>query len=246
MQTISAAQLPALFRAVGTVFQEKKDELCALDARLGDGDLGLTMSKGFGALPELLEGLRGECGDDVGMLLMKGGMKMASLVPSTMGFLMSSGVMEGGKALRGAAALDAAGLAAFLTALPRACRSAASARPGSGRSMTRCSRRRSGKEGGAAGGRRSGVRHHRGAVRGGTGRGGDKGHDPRVRQGRRPRRPGPKHPRPGCPRRLLPPAGSQNLHLRLKSSNALFHPSPTQKDAPLGRLFVLRARAAEP
>ena len=46
---------------------------------------------------------------------MKGGMKMASLVPSTMGFLMSSGVMEGGKALRGAAALDAAGLAAFLT-----------------------------------------------------------------------------------------------------------------------------------
>ena len=54
MQTISAAQLPALFRAVGTVFQEKKDELCALDARLGDGDLGLTMSKGFGALPELL------------------------------------------------------------------------------------------------------------------------------------------------------------------------------------------------
>ena len=115
MQTISAAQLPALFRAVGTVFQEKKDELCALDARLGDGDLGLTMSKGFGALPELLEGLRGECGDDVGKLLMKGGMKMASLVPSTMGFLMSSGVMEGGKALRGAAALDAAGLAAFLT-----------------------------------------------------------------------------------------------------------------------------------
>lgn len=115
MQTISAAQLPALFRAVGTVFQEKKDELCALDARLGDGDLGLTMSKGFGALPELLDGLRGECGDDVGKLLMKGGMKMASLVPSTMGFLMSSGVMEGGKALRGAAALDAAGLAAFLT-----------------------------------------------------------------------------------------------------------------------------------
>ena len=115
MNTIPTAQLPAMFQSVGELFQEKKDELGALDARLGDGDLGLTMSKGFGTLPELFRSLLGEGGDDAGMLLMKSGMKMASLIPSTMGFLMSSGMMEGGKTLKGATELDAKGLAAFLT-----------------------------------------------------------------------------------------------------------------------------------
>ena len=45
---------------------------------------------------------------------MKSGMKMANLVPSTMGFLMSSGVMEGGKNLKGKTEIDGMGLAAYL------------------------------------------------------------------------------------------------------------------------------------
>ena len=39
---------------------------------------------------------------------------MANLVPSTMGFLMSSGVMEGGKNLKGKTEIDGMGLAAYL------------------------------------------------------------------------------------------------------------------------------------
>lgn len=68
-----------------------------MDARMGDGDLGLTMQKGFGALPRLMR--ENEVEGDIGKTLMKAGMKMAGLVPSTMGTLMSSGIMEGGKAL---------------------------------------------------------------------------------------------------------------------------------------------------
>lgn len=115
MDKILFEQLPELFASVGELFIEKKDELCEMDARLGDGDLGLTMSKGYGSLPDLMRAEMEGAGGDIGKLLMKAGMKMSSLVPSTMGFLMSTGVMEGGKALKGKTELDGAGLASYLT-----------------------------------------------------------------------------------------------------------------------------------
>ena len=114
MDRIAFNQLPDLFTSVGELFTEKKEELCDMDARLGDGDLGLTMSKGYGSLPELIRNEMDGAGGDIGKLLMKSGMKMANLVPSTMGFLMSSGVMEGGKNLKGQTERDGMGLAAYL------------------------------------------------------------------------------------------------------------------------------------
>ena len=95
MEKITFEQLPELFEGVAAIFTEKKDELCDMDAKMGDGDLGLTMHKGYTALPDLIRE-NAEPGD-IGKTLMKSGMKMASVVPSTMGTLMSSGVMEGGK-----------------------------------------------------------------------------------------------------------------------------------------------------
>ena len=93
---------------------EKKEELCDMDDKMGDGDLGLTMDKGYGALPQLIKE-NTEPGD-IGKTLMKAGMKMAGLVPSTMGTLMSSGVMEGGKALKGKTEFGAEELSVYLTA----------------------------------------------------------------------------------------------------------------------------------
>ena len=115
MNIIFIEQLPALCQAIGDLFAEKKEELCALDAKLGDGDLGLTMSKGFGALPDQIRMLLNQSEHDVGKILMKAGMQMASSVPSTMGFLMSSGIIEGGKALKGRSELDGPALAAYLS-----------------------------------------------------------------------------------------------------------------------------------
>ncbi|MDO4648439.1 MAG: dihydroxyacetone kinase subunit L [Eubacteriales bacterium] len=114
MDKISFEQIPEMFESVGNLFVEKKEELCEMDARLGDGDLGLTMSKGYAALPDLMRAEAEGAGGDLGKMLMKAGMKMSSLVPSTMGFLMSTGIMEGGKALKGKTELDAEGLAAYL------------------------------------------------------------------------------------------------------------------------------------
>ena len=92
MDKILFEQLPELFESVAAVFADKRDELCDMDAKMGDGDLGLTMDKGYGALPDLIRE-NAEPGD-IGKTLMKAGMKMSSVVPSTMGTLMSSGVME--------------------------------------------------------------------------------------------------------------------------------------------------------
>lgn len=112
MEKYTAEQLPQLFEGTAVLFSEKKEELCEMDARMGDGDLGLTMSKGFGALPDLLRE-NVEPGD-VGKTLMKAGMKMSGLVPSTMGTLMSSGMMEGGKAVKGRDTFGAEELVLYL------------------------------------------------------------------------------------------------------------------------------------
>lgn len=114
MEKILFEQIPELFDAVGAMFLEKKEELCRMDARLGDGDLGLTMSKGYAALPDLMRTEAEAASKDIGKMLIKAGMKMSSLIPSTMGFLMSTGVMEGGKALKGKSELDGAALADYL------------------------------------------------------------------------------------------------------------------------------------
>lgn len=54
MDKILFEQIPDLFTSVGNLFIEKKEELCEWWLVLGDGDLGLTMSKGYGSLPDIM------------------------------------------------------------------------------------------------------------------------------------------------------------------------------------------------
>ena len=111
MEKIAINELSALFDSVAQIMSENSERLCEMDAHMGDGDLGLTMKKGFGALPGLIDGIDEP---DLGKRLAKAGMKMSSVVPSTMGTLMSSGIMEGGKRLAGCADIGAAEFAKFL------------------------------------------------------------------------------------------------------------------------------------
>lgn len=113
METVYLNDLVKLFDGVSEIFQQKKDELCELDARMGDGDLGLTLSKGFGALSkEISELVKTE--KSISNLLIKGGLKMTGIVPSTMGTLMASGLIAGGKKLEGAESIGPVELADFL------------------------------------------------------------------------------------------------------------------------------------
>lgn len=114
MDTLSINDIPEVFEYVAAIFAEKKDELCEMDAAMGDGDLGLTMDKGFRALPDFLRETASE--GEIGKQLVKAAMKMQNLVPSTMGTLMSSGIMAAGKALKGKEALTPPDLATFAAA----------------------------------------------------------------------------------------------------------------------------------
>lgn len=114
VEAITIETLDDLFESVAAIFADKKDELCAMDARMGDGDLGLTMSKGYGALPQLIRDNTDP--QDIGKTLMKAGMKMASVVPSTMGTLMASGLMAAGKALKGKTEIGPEEMATFVAA----------------------------------------------------------------------------------------------------------------------------------
>ena len=111
MEKIAINELSALFDSVAQIMSENSERLCEMDAHMGDGDLGLTMKRGFGALPGLIDGIDEP---DLGKRLAKAGMKMSSVVPSTMGTLMSSGIMEGGKRLAGCADIGAADFAKVL------------------------------------------------------------------------------------------------------------------------------------
>ena len=128
MDSIRYHELPAFFQGAAEIFEEKKEELCEMDAKMGDGDLGLTMEKGFGALPRLIR----ENGEDgnIGKTLMKAGMKMSGLVPSTMGTLMASGIMEGAKVLGGKAEMGPKEYSEFLDGFARGIERRGKCRPG--------------------------------------------------------------------------------------------------------------------
>lgn len=85
------------------IMTENREYLIDLDSVVGDGDLGLTMSDGFkaayGAVCDSAE-------TDAGKLLYGAGKAMSVAVPSTMGTLMASGLMQAGKVLKGKTRLE--------------------------------------------------------------------------------------------------------------------------------------------
>ncbi len=101
------AQTKKFLDQIAEVMNGQKDELISLDSKVGDGDLGLTMSDGFQAAAQTA---RESSETDIGKLLYYSGKAMAAKVPSTMGTLMANGMMTAGKALRGNTELDNQGV----------------------------------------------------------------------------------------------------------------------------------------
>lgn len=111
MKQITMKELPDLFEAISNQFIIHADELCKMDSRMGDGDLGITMKKGFGALPRIIRDMEER---EFSKKIRKAGLEMTEIVPSTMGMLMGTGVSYGGKELEGKNGIDGEGLALFL------------------------------------------------------------------------------------------------------------------------------------
>ena len=124
---LTAQDIKAFFACIAETMQANKDRLIEMDSLFGDGDLGLTMSKGFQAANAAL---RDSEESDLGKLLYLAGKTMASSVPSTMGTLLANGWMQAGKALKGKTELDGAGTALLFEAFTRGIAELGGAKPG--------------------------------------------------------------------------------------------------------------------
>ncbi len=83
---------------------------------MGDGDLGITMTRGFGAACE--EAVKTD-EKNPGKLFMKLGMVIAKTSPSTLGTLIATGFMKGGKAIEQSAEVGIEELAVFFETFVR-------------------------------------------------------------------------------------------------------------------------------
>lgn len=111
MHAISASGLIRLFDAWKRLFTDQRDFLISLDGKVGDSDLGITMSKSFAAAAEAVA-TEGEAAG-IAKLLRTAGAIMARTAPSTMGTLTATGFLRGSKAVEGADNLGTREVSAF-------------------------------------------------------------------------------------------------------------------------------------
>ncbi len=110
METVNKEKLKDILNHILSSLQNAKEELITLDGAMGDGDLGLTMCKGFEAVCQEIDILDE---NDMGKLMMKLGMKMNSVVPSTMGTLISTCFVKAAPKAKGKTELTLEDLAAM-------------------------------------------------------------------------------------------------------------------------------------
>jgi dihydroxyacetone kinase-like protein len=116
-ETLNGNDVKNILKEISKIMDENKDYLCKLDGALGDGDIGLTMSKGFKAVTENLPNVSD---DNIGVLLMNSAIVMGEVVASTIGTLMASALIRGGKVTQGKSELTIEDLLTMIKAMVRA------------------------------------------------------------------------------------------------------------------------------
>jgi phosphoenolpyruvate---glycerone phosphotransferase subunit DhaL len=109
------------------IMAENRDFLIELDSAMGDGDLGITMNKAFTAADE--EAQKSMELNPSGFLIATG-MVIAKAAPSTMGTLIATGFMKGGKAIYGIDIIQLKDLAVFFQAFTQGIIDRGKAKPG--------------------------------------------------------------------------------------------------------------------
>ena len=113
-EIISAEAVVAAVAHVGAVLVAQEEYLTSLDQQMGDGDLGITLSKIGVALQEYVAATPVE--GDIGKWLGKAGAVANKAGSSSFGTLLATALMRGGKVVAGKSELTAADLAAMFAA----------------------------------------------------------------------------------------------------------------------------------
>lgn len=104
---LDSARLIAILNEVALDLKEHAEDLRQLDARLGDGDLGVTIEFIYKAMSEYLATATET---DIGKLLAQCGLNINRVSPSTFGTILASAFLGGGKAIMGKTQLGASDL----------------------------------------------------------------------------------------------------------------------------------------
>ncbi len=107
-ESLNREQFLKLVARVLDRLEGSAEELNRLDAAVGDGDLGVTVTLGSRAVRKALPDLAGQ---DIGTIVARSGMAFNGAAPSTMGALLAIGAMRAGREAKGALELDVALLA---------------------------------------------------------------------------------------------------------------------------------------
>jgi dihydroxyacetone kinase-like protein len=118
----------AAVQRVGAELVAQEAYLTALDQQMGDGDLGITLSKIGLALQEFAAATPVD--SDLGKWLGKAGMAANKAGSSSFGTLLATALMRGGKAVTGKAALTGEDLAAMFAAADAGVQERGKAQPG--------------------------------------------------------------------------------------------------------------------
>ena len=110
---VQSAHIIQLIEEAAKNMSINKNLLIELDQAIGDGDLGITMEKGFEAAAKAVKMASESAPGDI---FIKAGMALISNAPSTMGTLMGSGFISGGKTIAGKNELNTADMKIFLSA----------------------------------------------------------------------------------------------------------------------------------
>ena len=93
-----ADAIPGIFRAISDDVVPQADTLRVLDSRIGDGDLGITVTRG---MESVIGGLDELDGKPVSDQLARSGMAFNRAAASTFGVLFATAMMRGGAAVKG-------------------------------------------------------------------------------------------------------------------------------------------------
>ncbi len=102
--TIDSTTLSAALGRIAARTADASAELCAADGALGDGDLGITVSKGFS------EAAAATLPEDFGMALLEVAKAFQRVSASSYGTLVATAFMAAAKATKGKSSIDAAEL----------------------------------------------------------------------------------------------------------------------------------------
>ena len=126
-ETISGQDIANAIIRVCNALNTQKDYLTSLDQAMGDGDMGITLSRIADAL---LDYASETPTADLGKYFMGAGMAANRAAPSTMGTLLATALMRMGKEVKGKNELTAQDLSAMFAAVDAGIQQRGKAKPG--------------------------------------------------------------------------------------------------------------------